>query len=350
MVMPISHFSQQTRIRRTRSLPYEGEILVRRDQKVAAMDTVGNCFIPGRHELIDLYQSLGVSRKVPIEVITDRSAGETLQKGDILAKSGKVIKKIVRAPSDCYIESIEDGKVLLELLNPPLELKAGMDGIIREVNPNWSVVVESFGCLLQGVWGNGRVSSGLLVNTVKPDVEEFNLGSVDVTMRGAIVAGSYCCRQEALEAAVDFSLRGLILSSMSSSLVGYALKMEVPIILLEGFGSIPLNPIALNLLNQYDRHNACLNACEWDVFNGSRPEVVIPLPGTGNDAREGGHVRQGSRVRVKVPPYTGAVGIVTQIRDGDTTMHSGLRGLCAEVKFDRLPANSFPVSNLDILE
>ena len=111
-----------------------------------------------------------------------------------------------------------------------------------------------------------------------------------------------------------------------------------------------MNPMAANLLNQYDRHNTCLNACEWDVYTGNRPEVVIPLPGTGNDPREGGHVRQGSRVRVKVPPYTGAVGTVTQIRDGETTIHSGLRGVCAEVKFDRLPATSFPVSNLDILE
>jgi hypothetical protein len=348
--MPISHFTQQTRIRRTRMLPQEGEITVRRDQKVGAMDPVGNCYLPGRHELIDLYQALGVSRKTPLETITDRSAGETLQKGDILAKTGKMIKKIVRAPADCYIESIEDGKMLLELLEPPFELKAGLDGIVREVNPNWSVVLETFGCLLQGVWGNGRVSSGLLVNTVRPGVEEFARGSVDVTMRGAIVAGSYCCTQQALEAAVDFSLRGLILSSMSSSLVGYALKMEVPLILMEGFGSIPLNPVALNLLTQFDRHNACLNACSWDVYEGSRPEVIIPLPGTGSDPREGGHVHQGSRVRVKVPPYAGAVGVVTQLRDGDTTIHSGLRGKCAEVKFERLPLTSYPVTNLDILE
>jgi len=350
MVMPISHFNQQARIRRTRTLPHEGEILVRRDQKVAATETLGNCYLPGRHEVIDLYQSLGVSRKLPLDAISDRAAGETLQKGDILAKTGRVIKKIVRAPADCYIESIEEGKVLLELLNPAFELKAGMDGVIREVNPNWSVVVESFGCLLQGVWGNGQISSGLLVNTVKPDAGEFTLGNVDVTMRGAIVAGNFCCRQEALEAAVDFSLRGLILSSISSSLVGYALKMDIPVILLEGFGSISMNPVAVNLLNQFDRHNICLNACEWDVYNGNRPEVVIPLAGTGNDPREGGHLRQGSRVRVKVPPYAGAVGVVTQIRDGDTTIHSGLRGKCAEVKFDRLPLTSFPVTNLDIME
>lgn len=350
MVMPISHFTQQARIRRTRTLPHEGEILVRRDQKVTATETIGNCFLPGRHEVVDLYQSLGVSRKLPLDAISDRSAGETLQKGDILAKTGRVIKKIVRAPADCYIESIEDGKVLLELLNPAFELKAGLDGIVREVNPNWSVVVESFGCLLQGVWGNGRFSSGLLVNTVKPDGGEFTLASVDVTMRGAIVAGNYCCRQEVLEAAGDFSLRGLILSSISSSLVGYAIKMDVPVILLEGFGSISMNPVAANLLNQYDRQNACLNACEWDVYSGNRPEVVIPLAGTGNDPREGGHLRQGSRVRVKVPPFTGAVGTVNQIREGETTIHSGLRGLCAEVKFDRLPSTSFPVNNLDILE
>jgi hypothetical protein len=97
MAMPISHFTQQTRIRRTRMLPQEGEITVRRDQKVGAMDPVGNCYLPGRHELIDLYQALGISQKTPLETITDRNAGETLQKGDILAKTGKMIKKIVRA-------------------------------------------------------------------------------------------------------------------------------------------------------------------------------------------------------------------------------------------------------------
>jgi len=350
MVMPISHFTAQTRIRRTRTLPAEGEILVRRDQKVNAMDSVGSCFLPGRHELIDLYQSLGLSRKTSLESISDRKVGETLQKGDVLAKTGKVIKRIVRAPGDCYIESIKDGKVLLEILNPPFELKAGYDGFIQEVKPNWAVVVETYGCLIQGVWGNGRIASGLLVNTAKSESEEFTRSCVDVTMRGALVAGGFCRNQDSLEAAVDFSLRGLILSSISSTLIRYVQNLEIPVILLEGFGAVSLNPLAFQLLNQNDRHDACVNACEWDIYTGKRPEVVIPLPGSGTDPRDGGRIRQGSKVRVRVPPYTGAVGVVVQIREGSTTIHSGLRGNCADVKFDKLPTTSFPLTNLDILE
>jgi hypothetical protein len=350
MVMPISHFNAQTRIRRTRTLPAEGEITVRRDQKVGAMDTIGSCYLPGRHEQIDLYQALGQSRKRPLEEFCDRKTGETLQKGDVLAQTGRAIKRIVRAPGDCYIESIDDGKILMEILESPVELKAGFDGIIREVTPNWSAVVETFGCLIQGVWGNGKLASGLLVNSAKAEGEEFNRGCVDVTMRGAVVSGGFCCSRDALDAAVDFSLRGLILSSMSSSLISFAKQLEIPLILLEGFGSIPLNSLAFQLLNSHDRQDACVNACEWDVYGGKRPELIIPLPGSGTDARVGGHVRHGSRVRVKVPPYTGAVGVVIQVREGDTTMHSGLRGTCAEVKFDRLPTSSFPIVNLDILE
>jgi hypothetical protein len=350
MVVPITHFNAQTRIRRTRTLPAEGQIFVRRDQKVNASDSVGTCYLPGRHEMVDLYQALGLSRKTPLDAISDRKAGETLQKGDVLAKTGKVFKRIVRTPGDCYIESIEDGKVLLEILDPPIELKAGIDGIIREVTPNWSAVVETFGCLIQGVWGNGKMASGLLYNTAKTETEEFTRSCVDVTMRGAVVAGGFCVHQDALEAAFDFSLRGLILSSISSHLIGYVQQLEIPVILLEGFGAIPFNPLAFQLLEKYNRNDASVNACEWDVYGGNRPEVVIPQPGSGADPREGGHIRQGSRVRVMVPPYSGAVGIVVLIREGSTTIHSGLRGECADVKFDRIPTTSFPVSNLDILE
>ncbi len=112
------------------------------------------------------------------------------------------------------------------------------------------------------------MASGLLFNTAKTETEEFTRSCVDVTMRGAVVAGGYCLHQDALEAASDYSLRGLILSSISSHLIGYVQQLAIPVILLEGFGAIPFNPLAFQLLEKYDRNDASSKRLRMGCLRG----------------------------------------------------------------------------------
>jgi hypothetical protein len=350
MITAVTHILPMTKIRRARMLPASGEILVRMDQKVNATDIVARCMLPGKHMIIDLYRALGISAKIPLEKITDRKAGEKLQKGDVIAQAGKGFKRIVRAPSDCFIVTMAGGNALLELFSPPFELKAGMEGVIREVKPDRGVVIEGSGTLIQGVWGNGQIGSGLLLVPLRKNEDEMTRGWLDVTMRGAIVVGAWCAQEDALQAAAELPLKGLILSSMTADLIPLAKTMPFPIILIEGFGKLPLNSAAFELLKDSEKRDIAINACEWDKYKGERPEIMMAIPGEGGDARAGARLKPGLKVRVTLPPYTSQVGTILQIRTTTATMHSGLRLPSADIQFDEFPTTAIPLVNLDVIE
>ena len=92
-----------------------------------------------------------------------------------------------------------------------------------------------------------------------------------------IIAGQ-CKDAETLEAAAELPVRGLILSSLFPSLLPLAREMRYPIILTDGFGSMPMNSAAYRLLTTNIKREATLNAETFDRYRGGRPEVIIPLP------------------------------------------------------------------------
>lgn len=350
MITPVTHMLPMTKIRRARMLPASGEVLVRMDQKVNANDVVARCMLPGKHVIIDLYRALGISAKTPLETITDRKSGERLQKGDVIAQTGKGFKRIVRAPADCFIVTMAGGNALLEMFSPPFELKAGMEGIVREVKPERGIVLEASGTLIQGVWGNGQIGSGLLLVPLRKNDDEMTRAWLDVTLRGAVVTGSFCSQADALQAAAELPVKGLILSSMTADLIPLAKSMPFPIILIEGFGKLPLSSHAFELLKSSEKRDVAINACEWDKYKGERPEITMTLPGEGGDARAGARLKPGLKVRVTIPPYTSQVGTILQIRSTSATMHSGLRLPSADIQFEEFPTTAIPLVNLDVIE
>ena len=65
---------------------------------------------------------------------------------------------------------------------------------------------------------------------------------------------------------------------MDSALAPLASKLRYPIMIIEGFGNLPMNSSAYKLLSTSDRREIAINTEAWDPIAGTRPEVVIPLP------------------------------------------------------------------------
>jgi hypothetical protein len=174
---------------------------------------------------------------------------------------------------------------------------------------------------------------------------------LDVSLRGTIVLGGYCEDPKALIIAAEIPLRGLILSSMAASLAPLAAKAPFPIVLVEGFGCIPMNPSSYKLLITNQNREMSINAEPFDRFKGTRPEIVIPLPATAPPAapvdREDFAPNQ--TVRILRGPHRALIGTIHAIYNKKVKFPSGLIAPAAEVQIENGDRHTIPLVNLEVL-
>ena len=121
--------------------------------------------------------------------------------------------------------------------------------MVIAVIPERGVAIQTTGALIQGVWGNGRIDAGTLVNLSEGPEGVLTAARLDVSMRGSVILGGMVKDFETLKAAAELPVRGLILSSIFPSLIQQARKMDYPIVAIDGFGPMPMNSAAYKLLS-----------------------------------------------------------------------------------------------------
>lgn len=349
MFAPITHITPLAKIRRSRMLPGKGYVLAHPGQKVNATDVVAEDYTPGEHVLLDIRRALGLSTDEEAFRLIDRKVGDRVEKGDIIAQSKGILSRVVRAPSHGEIIAIQKRQVLLELYGEKFELKAGMNGTISEVLPDRGVIVEGHGALIQGVWGNHQINLGVLVRQAETPDTELKRSNLDVSLRGAIVLSGYVNKADALLAAGELPVKGLVLASMSSNLISIAMKASFPIILIEGFGRLPMNKKAFNLLCTNEKRDVSLNS-SWNSALGEKPEIFIPLPAEGAPVLNASELLPGKTVRIRSLPFAGAIGTIALIRPGQTRLANGLRASAADIRLENDRVVTIPLANLDVLE
>jgi hypothetical protein len=350
MSASVTHFLPLTNIRRARLLPAPGRVLVRPGQQVSATDIIAETYLPEQHVLLDVRRALGLSSISKTESLIERKEGEKVQKGDVLAETGGLFSRVIRVPVNGVIVSIAHGQVLIEVQSAPFALRAGLPGTISEVISDRGVILENSGALVQGVWGNNQIDMGLLLVLARAADEELTRDRLDVSMRGAVAFAGYCADARVLQTAAELPLRGLVLGSMSPDLVPTASGLKLPVLVIEGFGRIPLNNAAYKILSTNEKRDIALNAAAWNLYKGDRPEVFIPLPANGETAPETVEFAAGQTVRIQGAPYTGQIGTISAIRPGLALLQNGLRAASAEVRLENSERVLIPLSNLDVLE
>ena len=330
-------------------MPFSGRILVHESQHVKATDTIGTCLLPGKHLRIDLCDALGIRSIEKCMSLVERKTGDAFQKGDVIAQTKGMMKRIVRAPSNGFIVTIENGILLMEVGNETFELKAGFAGIVHEILPETGAVIETSGALIQGVWGNGRINQGILASSNQNPMLEFSRSSLDVSMRGSIWLGTYCLQEDALQAAAELPLRGLILSSMSAELIPFAMQLPFPIILLEGFGMISLNSVAYKLLTTHDKREICMNATQWDRMKGDRPEILVPLPTEGKPVEDVVELADDQTIHVTTMPYIGKIATIKKIHATANLLPSQIRAPFVEAQTEGGETMNLPLQNFEVM-
>lgn len=349
MISTTTHILPLARITRYRMLPQPGTVLVRAGQQVEATDIIAETDLHTKHIMLDVARGLGISRGKAGDFI-QRELGETVSKDSIIARKAGARREI-RSPANGKVVAIGGGQVLLEVATRKFELAAGISGLVIDIEPDFGVTIETTGAWVQGVWGNGQLEVAGLKVLMDSNEHILTPDAVDPSLRGQIILAGYCGDRQVLEQAGKDHWSGLILGSMATQLVPVASKMNYPIVVLEGFGRIPMNEVAYRLLSTSDQREVVLNAMAYDPLKNERPEVVIPLEGAGEPpaAHDLKYLEPGLQVRLLSAPHRSAIGMIDNILPGLTVFPGGLRAQGAEVQLGDGEKVIVPLANIEVL-
>jgi len=350
MQAPIHHIVGLTSIVRERLLPISGSVLARLNQKVSSTDVIAETNWAREHVLLDVARLLGVTPNAAERLVKCKVDDRIAASAEIAVGKG-LFPRTVRAPREGRVVAVGGGQVLMEVGESKIELRAGIPGTIIEIIPNRGAVIQTAGALVQGIWGNGRIDAGTLVNIAEKPDGVLTSGRLDVSLRGSILIAGMVKDVETLQTAADLPVRGLILSSLPPSLIQVAREMRYPIMVTDGIGDLPMNSSAFKLLSTDAKRDVTVNAEVYDRYTGARPEVIIPLPVSTDPPapREVETFAPGLQVRMRRSPALGMIGSITAVKPGLTTLASGLHAPAAEVKLENGETVIVPLVNLEVV-
>jgi hypothetical protein len=349
MLIPVSHTLPLTTVQRRRFLPTPGKVLVRAGQEVTADEVIAVTDAFASHISIDLERGLGVP-KGKVTQYLKRKIGDEIAEGAVIASRSGVIGRSVRAPRAGKLVTVGGGQVLLQVKQKPYELKAGIPGTVIQVEADYGAIIQTTGAWVQGVWGNGKISTGGLALAVEQPDQAITSKDLDPAQRGLILLAGYCVDPQVFEELAKFTMRGLILGSMATRLIPVAMRAPYPVIVLDGFGAMGINQAAFRMLSTNVERDVSMNAAPFDRQSGQRPEVVIPMKGQGAPPvpMDLQNVEVGQLVHILRAPYQGQVGTIQRLV-GVVRFPNGLRVEAAEVSLGEENTALVPLANLEIL-
>jgi hypothetical protein len=351
MTTKVKHYHELTSIKRERVVPVAGDVLVRRMQKVAPTDVIVVASMAPKFILIDVAQGLNVSPSKADELLQRRS-GEDLVKGDIIAGPVGVLKRVIRAPQTGQVKIAGEGKVLYEIESPVYELQAGMEGTVTNIIPERGAIIETRGALVQGIWGNGKITYGIIQPVSNDMLQELVPEQLNIGFRGTIITAGFCRNPNVIETASNIPIKGMVLGSMSSNLIPLAKKADYPIMVIDGFGRKPLNRAAERILIANKDKNVALNAQVYDPFQGNYPEVIISqtTKSTPDLPDETDSLKAGKTVIIVNGLLSSRIGKIEEILPQKRILPSGISTRVASVTLSGDEKVEIPLTNLEIIE
>ncbi len=347
----ITHIIPLTTIRRERHLPVPGTVTVRVGQRVQAVDVIAEAPSRRRHLFLDLARGLGVPEAQVPRYLVHRP-GERVEAGEVIAGPVGISRRTVRAPADSRIVSLAGSRLLLELHGEPHSLRAGFPGTVTATDGAQSVTLETTGALVQAAWGNGLQDYGVMRIVGDSPADHLQTDKLDIDLRGAVLVAGMCDQPAPLHQATELAVRGVILGSLTSALVPLAQRLPFPVILTEGFGLLPINGMAWNLLRSNAGREAALDGRLGGPYEQQRPEIIIPLPASRELSLpdEVIPLKRGVRVRVVRRPYASVVGVVQSVEEQPVEFPSGIVARSVVVELEGIGSVPIPLANLEVLQ
>jgi len=363
-------------VRKRRILPLAGEVAVREKTVVQPDTVVARTMIPGNPTVINLAEKFGLEPGVDeVAYYMRKKSGESIKQGEILARSSALFglfKKEVPSPIDGVVENVSSMTGLVVLREPPIpvELKAYIPGVVTRVLPKEGCVIETPAAFIQGIFGIGGETHGVLKVVEAPSMMTEEMVTPDLA--GKIVVAPNSVSIAALKKAVQVGVKGVVTSCVDerelSEFMGYEIGVAITgteevgltLVVTEGFGrDMPMSKNTFRILKDFEGRLTCINGATQIRAGVMRPEVIIPRkvddPSslTDYDVEDTQAVSEGLRpgilIRVIREPYFGAIGHVTGLPPELQVVETGSRVRVLEAELEDGRRVVVPRANVEII-
>ncbi len=320
-----------------RMLPDLGEVLVRRGQKIEALEVIARAELPSRYQVLNIAAQLGQARVDMAEVML-KAEGDEVEVNETIAMSKggtPLLQRPVRAPAAGYIVAIGSGWVLLETERAVTELQAFVNGVVSRVIANRGVIIEANGAMITASCGFGGEAYGPFKRMVNRNSETVQPEMIDESVEDAILLGGQSVDEAILRAAEAAHVRGIIVGSIDASLLKLDPPLKIRVVATEGFGNIPMSPSTFGILGTLDGKDVSIRGSTPILDElGDRGEPVEPPlilstrrhtpSGSSAKEKEDYTVGVGSHVRVIQGEMLGASGPIDSLPDEPQSTEAGL--------------------------
>ncbi len=363
--------TRATIIRKERRLPLQGEVLVKKGDKVKAEDIVARTELPGNVHPVNVAGLLSVPPE-DVPQLMLKKPGDPVKKGEPIAMSKSffgLFKTTVTAPIDGVIESVSNitGQVILREPPIPVEVNAYIDGVVTEIFEREGVVVETKASLVQGIFGIGEERIGIL--HVIADSPSFVVDEdvIKEEHKGKVLIGGAFVTSGALKKAAKIGVKGIVVGGIDDKnlrdFLGYDIGVAITgnegkgitLIITEGFGKLDMAKRTFELLKSLEGKKCSISGATQIRAGVIRPEVIVPdenlkVSGEDKDIQEGGLIVGKTRVRIIREPYFGKIGTVVALPPELQKIETEAMVRVLEVQFDDGTKVTVPRANVEIIE
>jgi biotin carboxyl carrier protein len=361
--------SPGTTIRKTRRLPLKGQVTVNIGDHVTADTVVARTEIPGVIQTVRVAEILGLEPAEAISALKVQQ-GDKVESGQLLAETRSffgLIRTECKSPIAGTVELISNttGHVGIRLPSTPVEVTAYIDGTVADIIPEEGVVVETYGALVQGIFGVGGERTGTLVVPAESADTQITEEHIKNDHAGAVIVGGTGITLGALRKAASIGAQGVVVGAITDTDliaylghdIGVAItgQEDIPttLILTEGFGSIRMAQRTFDLLKSLEGRKVSINGATQIRAGVIRPEVIAPLekiPDTAAKPSKGQLLEVGSNIRIIREPYFGMLGTVTKLPPEPVEIESGAVVRILEAELLDGTVVRVPRANVEIIE
>jgi hypothetical protein len=360
-----------TTLRRERKLPLAGTVLAKVGQKVEAETIVARTELPGNVQTVNAANILGVLPEDVPECLV-KPVGSPVKKGESFAESRSffgLFRSKCLAPVDGTLESISTvtGQAILREPPIPVEVDAYIDGTVVEVHERQGVTVETRGSFIQGIFGIGGETCGMLHVCVSRPDQALSEADIGEDARGKVLVGGSHVSTNVLRHAIRLGARAVVAGGFDDQdlreFLGYDLGVAITgseekgitLVVTEGFGDIPMASRTFDLLKRCEGRKVSVSGATQIRAGVLRPEIVAPrleeaLPGTAREEGDHAGLSLGSLIRVIREPHFGRLGKVVSLPPELIALETEAKVRVLEVDFGNGSKTILPRANVEMIE
>lgn len=358
--------SPRVKVRKVRRLPVKGEVVVKVGDKVEPDTMVAKVDLPGTLAVVKAANILGCGPD-QLEKFVTKKIGDKVAKEELLATRTvffNLITNNVTAPIDGTLEYISklSGNIGVRGVPKPISCHAYISGEVTEVMEGEGVAIETYGALVQGIFGVGGERHGRLLwfdngrDILTADMLPEDLEGRIIMFPGKIDGSVlYAAQKKGLLGIVGAGIVDSELMAFLGYDIGVAVTGEEDIpftlVVTEGFGSLVMPERTAHLLRQLDGHVAAINGATQIRAGVIRPELIVPE----YESKEELHVnlsdlKPGVRVRLIRRPHFGQIGHVHELIEQPVEIDTGSRVRVLSVDLGDGKIITVPRANVEILD